>query len=397
MNEARNATMAEALRLTRSGRLSEATDLIQRSLGGTPPPTTTRPAFTGMPRRSGETPDSGLPQASGLLETLQPRLLGGLPGNAPLGRPGNASLGRPTGSGAATAAAASAPGGEIRHLTHINPAGSRTYDLYVPTSYAGEPVPLLVMLHGGSQDATDFAAGTRMNDLAEQHTFIVAYPEQSTAANVGRYWNWFRPEDQRRDAGEPAILAGITRQVMSDYAVDPARVYVAGFSAGGAMAAVMAATYPDLYAAAGVHSGLACQAAQDVPSAFAAMQNGGSAAVPIDIPLIVFHGDRDNIVAPVNADRLISSRIAASAAKASGAEVRRAAMVAGADGPGDRCSRSVYRDAGGTVVAEQWSVHGGSHTWFGGSPVGSYTDVQGPDASAEILRFFLEHPAPVTR
>lgn len=389
--------MAEALRLTRSGRLSEATDLIQRSLGGTPPPTTTRPAFTGMPRRSGETPDSGLPQASGLLETLQPRLLGGLPGNAPLGRPGNASLGRPTGSGAATAAAASAPGGEIRHLTHINPAGSRTYDLYVPTSYAGEPVPLLVMLHGGSQDATDFAAGTRMNDLAEQHTFIVAYPEQSTAANVGRYWNWFRPEDQRRDAGEPAILAGITRQVMSDYAVDPARVYVAGFSAGGAMAAVMAATYPDLYAAAGVHSGLACQAAQDVPSAFAAMQNGGSAAVPIDIPLIVFHGDRDNIVAPVNADRLISSRIAASAAKASGAEVRRAAMVAGADGPGDRCSRSVYRDAGGTVVAEQWSVHGGSHTWFGGSPVGSYTDVQGPDASAEILRFFLEHPAPVTR
>ncbi|HJY44793.1 MAG TPA: PHB depolymerase family esterase [Propionibacteriaceae bacterium] len=350
-----------------------------------------------MPRRSGETPDSGLPQASGLLETLQPRLLGGLPGNAPLGRPGNASLGRPTGSGAATAAAASAPGGEIRHLTHINPAGSRTYDLYVPTSYAGEPVPLLVMLHGGSQDATDFAAGTRMNDLAEQHTFIVAYPEQSTAANVGRYWNWFRPEDQRRDAGEPAILAGITRQVMSDYAVDPARVYVAGFSAGGAMAAVMAATYPDLYAAAGVHSGLACQAAQDVPSAFAAMQNGGSAAVPIDIPLIVFHGDRDNIVAPVNADRLISSRIAASAAKASGAEVRRAAMVAGADGPGDRCSRSVYRDAGGTVVAEQWSVHGGSHTWFGGSPVGSYTDVQGPDASAEILRFFLEHPAPVTR
>ena len=397
MNEARNATMAEALRLTRSGRLSEATDLIQRSLGGTPPPTTTRPAFTGMPRSSGETPDSGLPQASGLLETLQPRLLGGLPGNAPLGRPGNASLGRPTGSGAATAAAASAPGGEIRHLTHINPAGSRTYDLYVPTSYAGEPVPLLVMLHGGSQDATDFAAGTRMNDLAEQHTFIVAYPEQSTAANVGRYWNWFRPEDQRRDAGEPAILAGITRQVMSDYAVDPARVYVAGFSAGGAMAAVMAATYPDLYAAAGVHSGLACQAAQDVPSAFAAMQNGGSAAVPIDIPLIVFHGDRDNIVAPVNADRLISSRIAASAAKASGAEVRRAAMVAGADGPGDRCSRSVYRDAGGTVVAEQWSVHGGSHTWFGGNPVGSYTDVQGPDASAEILRFFLEHPAPVSR
>jgi poly(hydroxyalkanoate) depolymerase family esterase len=383
MNEARSAAMAEALRLTRSGQLSEATDLIQRSLGGTLPPTTKRPAFTGMPRRGGKIHDSGLPQASGLLETLQPRLLAGLPGNGPL-------VG-PTGSGAA-AAAASAPGGEIRHLTHINPAGSRTYDLYIPTGYAGEPVPLVVMLHGGSQVATDFAAGTRMNELAEQHAFIVAYPEQSTAANMGRYWNWFRPEDQRRDAGEPAILAGITRQVMSDYAVDPARVYVAGFSAGGAMAAVMAATYPDLYAAAGVHSGLACQAAQDVSSAFAAMQNGGSAAAPIDVPLIVFHGDRDNIVAPVNADRLITSRITAGTG-ASDAGLKGPATTVDGDGPGRRYSRSVYRDAGGTVVAEQWRVHGGSHTWFGGSPVGSYTDAQGPDASAEILRFFLEHPA----
>jgi poly(hydroxyalkanoate) depolymerase family esterase len=389
MNKARNATMAEALRLTRSGRLSEATGLIQRSLGGTLPPTTTRPAFTGMPHRSGKTYDSGLPQPSGLLETLQPRL--------PMGLPGKAPLIKPTGSGAAAADAASAPGGEIRHLTHINPAGSRTYNLYIPTGYAGEPVPLLVMLHGGSQDATNFAAGTRMNELAEQHTFIVAYPEQSTTANIGRYWNWFRPEDQRRDAGEPAILAGITRQVMSDYAVDPARVYVAGFSAGGAMAAVMAATYPDLYAAAGVHSGLACKAAQDVPSAFAAMQNGGSAAAPIDVPLIVFHGDKDNIVAPVNADRLIASCLAASAARAGDAGRQGAATIAGGDGPGNRCSRSVYRDAGGTAVAEQWSVHGGSHAWFGGSPVGSYTDAQGPDASAEILRFFLEHPAPVRR
>ena len=384
MNEDRNATMADALRLTRSGRLSEATELLQQSLGSPLPPAA-RPAFTGMFRRGGKTTDSGLTQDSGLLDNLQPRLLVGLTGNTPLVRPAGS---------AAAAAAASAPGGEVRHLTHIDPAGSRTYDLYIPTRYAAEPVPLVVMLHGGSQDATDFAAGTRMNDLAERHTFIVAYPEQSTAANIGRYWNWFRPEDQRRDVGEPAVLAGITRQVMRNYAVDQSRVYIAGFSAGGAMAAVMAATYPDLYAAAGVHSGLAFGAAQDVPSAFAAMQNGGSAGPTIDVPLIVFHGDGDSIVAPVNADRLIASRT--NAGKGSDASLRGPATILGGDSPGHRHSRSVYRDADGRVVAEQWSVHGGSHAWFGGSPVGSYTDAHGPDASAEMLRFFLQHRAQVT-
>ena len=396
MNDDWNATMADALQLIRDGRLMEATALLQQGLGGAGQPPPPRPGPSRMLHSRPKAYLSSLPRAGGLLDRLQARrpaeLPVGLPGESPLVRTG---VVRRPGSDAA-AAAASAPRGKIRHLTHIDAAGSRTYDLYVPTGYTGEPVPLVVMLHGGTQDATDFAAGTRMNDLAEQHTFIVAYPEQSTAANNGRYWNWFRPHDQQREMGEPAILAGITRQIMSDYAVDQSRVYVAGFSAGGAMAAVMAATYPDLYAAAGIHSGLAPGSAHDLPSAFEAMRNGGTTGPTIDVPLIVFHGDRDNIVAPVNADRLIASRNTASSGFDRSAGLQVPATSNGGDTPGRNHRRRLYQDADGTVVAEQWIIHGGSHAWFGGNPVGSYTDAQGPDASAEILRFFLEHTSPVT-
>ena len=368
MNNDRNAIMADALRLTRSGRLMEATALLQQGLEGAGHTALSQP----MPAM----------WQSGVPDRPPARLLG----NSPMVRPSLVG----SGGSAAAAAAASAPGGEIRHLIHSAAAGSRAYHLYIPTGYVGEPVPLVVMLHGGTQDAAGFAAGTRMNDLAEAHTFLVAYPEQSTAANNGRYWNWFRIGDQQRDEGEPAIIAGITRQVMSDYAVDHAKVYIAGFSSGGAMAAVMAATYPDLYAAAGVHSGLAPGAAHDLPSAFAAMQNGGPAGFTIDVPLIIFHGDRDNIVAPINADRLVASRIAATSRFVGGTDVQQPATT-GDDKPGHSYSRRIYRDVDGRVVAEQWMVHGGSHAWFGGSRVGSYTDAQGPDASAEMLRFFLEH------
>jgi poly(hydroxyalkanoate) depolymerase family esterase len=378
MNDDRNATMADALRLTRNGQLMEATALLQQSLGGAGLPA---PARQAPARLQGRLPlELPLGRSVGLL------------GSSPLVRP---SLTRSGGS-ATAAAAASAPGGDIRHLTHVDAAGARRYDLYIPTGYVGEPVPLIVMLHGGTQDATDFAAGTRMNDLAELHTFLVAYPEQSGAANNGRYWNWFRTGDQHRDKGEAAIIAGITRQVISDYAIDQARTYIAGFSSGGAMAAVMAAAYPDLYAAAGIHSGLAPGAAHDLPSAFAAMQNGGAAGFTINVPLIVFHGYRDNTVAPINADRLIASRIRAASAFDGSPSLRPPTTTNDGDQPGHSVSRKVYRDVDGSVVAEQWTVHGGSHAWFGGSPVGSYTDAQGPDASAELLRFFLEHPAPVT-
>ncbi|MDQ2803393.1 MAG: PHB depolymerase family esterase [Pseudomonadota bacterium] len=281
-----------------------------------------------------------------------------------------------------------------------NQAGTRPYKLYVPSGYSGQPVPLIVMLHGCTQSPDDFAAGTRMNGFAEEHTCLVAYPAQTTAGNSQRCWNWFSPDDQLRGQGEPSLIAGITREIMGAWRVDPRRVYVAGLSAGAAAAVIMGSAYPELYAAIGVHSGLPCGAASDLPSAFAAMRQGTdrsgrrAAMEPRAnrdrrvIPAIVFHGDRDSTVHPSNGDAVLAQLLPAVPL----ATERQSGRVPG----GHAYTRTLHVDANGSEKFESWVIHSAGHAWAGGSPAGSFTDPRGPDASREMMRFFLDHPRPST-
>ena len=271
-------------------------------------------------------------------------------------------------------------------------AGERSYKLYVPASAPDRPRGLVVMLHGCKQDPDDFATGTNMNAVAERHGMLVAYPCQPGTANAMSCWNWFRPTDQVREAGEPAIIAGLTREVMREFGLERHSVFVAGLSAGGAMAAVMGETYPDLYAAVGVHSGLAYGSATDVMSAFATMRGEVVGRQPDEhrvqmgsapsVRTIVFHGSEDPIVHPSNAERIIVTVLPNAAAD------RTLQQRSSQDG-GRNYTRTVVTDAGGDPVMEYWLVEGGEHAWSGGDPCGSYTDPTGPDASSEMMRFFL--------
>ena len=308
----------------------------------------------------------------------------------------NGSIGHGVGTAAPTitpvcraaTAPADLPGrGPTQHHLYAGPAGSRRYDLYVPIADSGRPVPLLVMLHGGAQGVADFAAGTRMNEMADRYTFLIAYPEQSREANPNRYWNWFRDSDQHAGAGEPAIIAGIVREIMARHSVDADQVFVAGMSSGGAMAAVMAATYPEMFAAVGVHSGIAYGAAHDVSSGFSAMRSGGTPEVGSPLPLIIFHGDSDTVVAPVNAERLLAARLALEDhPDRSPAPLQQANPAASER----QHSRTVFTDDAGVTLAELWLIHGTGHAWSGGAGGSGYTDPRGPDASAEMARFFLD-------
>jgi poly(hydroxyalkanoate) depolymerase family esterase len=245
-----------------------------------------------------------------------------------------------------------------------------------------------------------------MNALAELHTFLVVYPAQASSANVGKCWNWFRREDQQRGAGEPALLAGLTRQIMATYHVDASRVFVAGMSAGAAMSVILGTTYPDLYAAVGVHSGLAYAAAHNLATALTAMWYGGPAParpesrtagatdVPARVvPTIVFHGDRDTTVNVVNADHVLTPWVQATDEWDTTAGTDQHVTVGQGQVPGGYAyTRSIYQDPQGRALMEKWIVHQMGHAWSGGSPRGSYSDPKGPNASAEMVRFFSEHP-----
>jgi poly(hydroxyalkanoate) depolymerase family esterase len=288
-----------------------------------------------------------------------------------------------------------------------NRAGARHYKLYVPARVAEAPRPMLVMLHGCTQSADDFAVGTRMNRLAEAHGFLVVYPEQATPANTSRCWNWFKPQDQARDAGEPSLIAGIVGDVARRHGADRRRIFVAGLSAGAAMAVVLGETYPELLAGVGAHSGLPYRCAHDIPSALAAMKGGrsglpglqgavgagtaarGKAVQPV--PIIVFHGDRDHTVQHTNSAEVVNQARQAHLAQAGGNTLNSSTLGGQAPG-GRRYSRTVHALGTGQAQIESWTLHGAGHAWSGGDARGSYTDAAGPDASAEMVRFFLALP-----
>ncbi len=271
-------------------------------------------------------------------------------------------------------------------------AGSRDFKLYVPASSSEKPKGLIVMLHGCTQEPDDFALGTNMNALAELHGLLIAYPAQTRVSNASSCWNWFEGEHQLRNAGEPAIIAGLTRKLIKQFNVDQEQVFVAGLSAGAAMSVIMGKTYPDLFRAVGVHSGLAYQSAGNVMSALAVMRGRkganlfGKPQPPDDtrhpVRTIIFHGSADRTIHPSNALRIQEMAYQPTAdlstAKTSGSC------------NGRHVTQTVISQKSGRVLVESWVIDGAGHAWSGGNVSGSYADAKGPDASREMVRFFLK-------
>ncbi len=372
MNNVLQDLMREATRLTHSGRLTEATEVIQRALRGTAPAERPDPDARAGVSTPADAEAPSLILDGCVFEVDEPSAA--VPAAAPAPQPAPARD--------------RAGQGEFISGSHTEGGRTRRYRLFVPPGHGGRALPLVVMLHGCTQNPDDFAAGTGMNAPAATQGFFVLYPEQSQDANPQRCWNWFKHNHQQRGSGEPALIAGMTQAMMKDHGIDPRRVYIAGLSAGGAMAAIVAGAYPELFAAAGVHSGLPSGAAGNLPEALALMNSGAAArakappAVPV--PTIVFHGDADRTVHPRNGEQVIAAALGGAAGSAR--------VEQGMSPNGRRYTRSTHHDGQGRALAEHWRIEGAGHAWSGGDAKGSYTDASGPDATREMLRFFFEHP-----
>lgn len=287
--------------------------------------------------------------------------------------------------------------GTFSSLTFANKQGWRDYKLYVPAGHCGRPMPLIVMLHGCQQDPDDFAMGTRMNSLADAHRFLVAYPRQTFWSQGANCWNWFEAGEQRRHGREPSLIAGIATSISANWAVAPGRVFVAGLSAGAAMAVILGQTYPELFAGVAAHSGLPRGAAQDVGSAFTAMQ--GRVARKGRLPFarsgkpvrtLVLHGDADRTVQLANGNAITRQVVEAFR------QAKTPLVTQPITGRGTAPSTAAftnYKDLSGRVMVRECIVPGGTHAWFGGCADGSFTEASGLDASAEVIRFFLHENA----
>jgi poly(hydroxyalkanoate) depolymerase family esterase len=354
-----NSAMRRASKLVQAGDPAGATEMIQKALakGGLSSPSgSLKPAMNSF---------DGAKVGRSLRETL-------------------ASLGPLPTSGIPSADVTEPPlpqGARFDGGTFTCAQGSRDYRVYIPDLKGAAAKGLIMMLHGCTQSPVDFAKGTGMNGLADQHGVIVVYPAQSRGANMQSCWNWFGPADQMREAGEPAILAGLALQMLRDHAIPQGACFVAGLSAGAAMAVILGQTHADVFSAVGAHSGLPYRAAHDVPSAFAAMGSGGARGQKTQpIPTIVFHGDADSTVHHTNGRGIAE-------AAATGPQVVD-------DGTAGKRSfaRNTVLSPDGHPVMEHWTIAGLGHAWSGGNVTGSYTDPNGPDASAEMMRFFLSLP-----
>jgi poly(hydroxyalkanoate) depolymerase family esterase len=380
--------MREATRLTQAGQLQAATQALQRALGGGVQPSMGDAPATAATRAI----DPSLILDGCVLETREPNPTRPDPRPHPQAR-AQEEVG--------------ADQGAFTSASYSHAGITRRYKLYTPPRATGPATALVVMLHGCTQNPDDFAAGTGMNALAREQGFMVLYPEQAQDANPQRCWNWFKHNHQRRGSGEPALIASLAQTLAQQHGVGPRRVYIAGLSAGGAMAAIVAAAYPDVFAAAGVHSGLPSGAAGNVSEALMAMKNGGGiggangamgrsgmGAKPLvqqAVPTIVFHGDNDQTVHPRNGEHVLAAALASPTSSSGSAPSAPAAarVEQGVSPRGRRFTRTTYCDATGAPLAEHWVLHGSGHAWAGGSATGSYTDATGPDATREMVRFFF--------